>query len=65
VVAGAVWDVDLNGRLFALDAATGAVRFQTSLGGKPAHFAALAYGGGQIYTTTASGVSAFQLVGPN
>jgi outer membrane protein assembly factor BamB len=63
VVAGAVWDVDLSGRLFALDAATGALRFQASLGGKPTHFAALAYGGGQIYTTTDSGVSAFQLIG--
>ena len=43
---------------------TGALRFQAALGGKPTHFAALAYGGGQIYTTTANGVSAFQLVGP-
>lgn len=63
VVAGAVWDVDLAGRLFALDAGTGELRFQSELGGKPTHFAALAYGGGRIYTTTASGVSAFQLIG--
>ena len=65
VVAGAVWDVDLAGRLFALDAATGALRFQAGLVGKPTHFAALAYGGGQIYTTTDGGVSAFKLVGLN
>jgi outer membrane protein assembly factor BamB len=63
VVAGAVWNVDLAGRLVALDAATGAVRFQAGLGGKPTHFASLAYGGGQIYTTTDAGVSAFQLIG--
>jgi outer membrane protein assembly factor BamB len=65
VVAGAVWNVDLAGRLFALDAASGALRFQAGLGGKPSHFATLAYGGGQIYTTTDAGVSAFQLVGLN
>jgi polyvinyl alcohol dehydrogenase (cytochrome) len=65
VAAGAVWDVDLAGRLFALDAATGALRFQAGLGGKPEHFAALAYGGGRIYTTTDAGVSAFQLIGLN
>ncbi len=65
VVAGAVWNVDLAGRLFALDAASGTLRFQIDLGGKPTHFATLAYGGGQIYTTTDGGVSAFQLVGLN
>jgi len=65
VVAGAVWNVDLAGRLFALDAASGTLRFQIDLGGKPTHFATLAYGGGQIYTTTDAGVSAFQLVGLN
>src|SRR6266851_5317397 len=64
VVAGAVWDVDLFGRLFALDAATGALRFQAGLPGKPTHFAALAYGAGQIYTVTDGGVSAFQLIAP-
>jgi outer membrane protein assembly factor BamB len=63
VVAGAVFDVDLSGRLFALDAATGAQRFQAQLPGQPTHFAALAYGGGRIYTTTSDGVAAFQLVG--
>jgi outer membrane protein assembly factor BamB len=63
VVAGAVWDVDLDGRLFALDASSGKLRFQAALGGKPTHFAGLSFGGGQIYTSTASGVSAFQLVG--
>jgi outer membrane protein assembly factor BamB len=63
VVAGAVWDIDLAGRLFALDAATGVQRFVTRVPGQPNHFAALAYGGGQIYTATADGVAAFQLVG--
>ncbi|HEY0580755.1 MAG TPA: hypothetical protein VGE94_01155, partial [Chloroflexota bacterium] len=61
VAAGAVWDVDLAGQLFALDAATGAVRFQTTIPGQPAHFATLAFGGGQIYTATRGGVAAFQL----
>jgi hypothetical protein len=65
VVAGAVWNVDLAGRLVALDAATGALRFRADLGGKPSHFASLAFGGGQIYTATDAGVSAFQLVGIN
>jgi outer membrane protein assembly factor BamB len=63
VAAGAVWDVDLNGRLFALDASTGAQRFQGKIPGQPGHFGALAYGGGQIYTATGSGVGAFQLLG--
>jgi outer membrane protein assembly factor BamB len=61
VAAGAVWDVDLAGQLFALDAASGAVRFQTTIPGQPAHFATLAFGGGQIYTATSGGVAAFQL----
>jgi outer membrane protein assembly factor BamB len=63
VVAGAVFDVDLSGRLFALDASTGAQRFQAQLPGQPVHFAALAYGGGRVYTTTSEGVAAYQLVG--
>jgi outer membrane protein assembly factor BamB len=63
VAAGAVWDVDLDGRLFALDAATGDQRVQLNIPGQPGHFATLAYGGGQIYTATADGVAAFQLVG--
>ena len=40
-----------------------AQRFQARIPGKPGHFAALAYGGGQIYTATGDGVAAFQLVG--
>jgi outer membrane protein assembly factor BamB len=63
VVAGAVWDVDLEGRLFALDAATGAQRYQTNIPGQPGHFATLSFGGGQIYTATSSGVAAFRLIG--
>jgi len=63
VVAGAVWDVDLAGRLFALDASTGALRFQGMLPGQAVHFAALGYGGGQIYVTGSDGVAAFRLVG--
>jgi outer membrane protein assembly factor BamB len=65
VAAGAVWDIDLSGHLFALDASTGAQRFQTAIPGQPGHFATLAYGGGQIYTATADGVAAFQLIGLN
>jgi outer membrane protein assembly factor BamB len=63
VVAGAVWDVDLNGRLLALDAATGAQRFAGQLPGQPDKFAALAYGAGQVYVATPDGVAAFQLIG--
>jgi len=63
VAAGAVWDIDLSGHLFALDASTGAQRFQTTITGQPGHFATLAYGGGQVYTATAEGVAAFQLIG--
>ena len=63
VAAGAVWDADLGGRLFALDAATGAQRFVGQLPGKPDRFVGLAYGGGQIYVATPDGVAAFQLIG--
>jgi outer membrane protein assembly factor BamB len=63
VAAGAVWDVDLSGRVLALDAATGAQRFAGQLPGQPNKFAGLAYGGGQIYAATPDGVAAFQLVG--
>ena len=63
VAAGAVWDVDLDGRVFALDAATGATRFVGQLPGKPNRFVGLAYGGGQIYVATPDGVAAFQLQG--
>jgi outer membrane protein assembly factor BamB len=63
VAAGAVWDIDLSGRLFALDPATGRQRFQVNLPGSPVHFAALAYGGGQVYVTGSDGLAAFRLVG--
>ncbi len=63
VVAGAVWNIDLAGRLLALDAMTGTQRFQAAIPGQPPHFASLAYGGGQIYTATGEGVAAFRLVG--
>jgi outer membrane protein assembly factor BamB len=63
VAAGAVWDVDLSGRVLALDAATGAQRFAADLPGQPAKFAGLAYGGGQVYVATPEGVAAFQLIG--
>jgi outer membrane protein assembly factor BamB len=63
VVAGAVWNVDLTGRLFTLDATTGAQRFSARLPGSSSHFAGLAYGAGQVYAATAEGVTAFQLLG--
>jgi outer membrane protein assembly factor BamB len=63
VAAGAVWDVDLSGRVLALDAATGAVRYTGQLPGQPNKFAGLAYGGGQVYVATPAGVAAFQLIG--
>jgi hypothetical protein len=63
VAAGAVWYADLNGRVVALDAASGAQRFAGAPPGKPAKFAGLAYGGGQVYVATPDGVAAFQLVG--
>jgi outer membrane protein assembly factor BamB len=63
VAAGAVWDVDLGGRVLALDASTGAQRFAGQLPGPPNKFAGLAYGGGQVYVATPDGVAAFQLIG--
>jgi outer membrane protein assembly factor BamB len=63
VAAGAVWDVDLSGRVLALDAATGAQRFAGQLPGQPNKFVGLTYGGGQVYVATPDGVAAFQLVG--
>jgi outer membrane protein assembly factor BamB len=65
VAAGAVWDVDLSGRVLALDASTGAQRFAGQLPGQPNKFAGLAYGGGQVYVATPDGVAAFQLIGLN
>jgi outer membrane protein assembly factor BamB len=63
VAAGAVWDVDPNGRLLVLDAATGAQRIALDLPGRANKFAGLSYGGGQVYVATPSGVAAFQLIG--
>ena len=66
LAAGAVWHVDFKeqrGRLFALDAATGATRFVGELSGQPYTFATPAYGGGQVYVATSDGVAAFQLIG--
>ncbi len=63
VAAGAVWDVDLAGRVLALDASTGTQRFAGKLPGQPNKFAGLAYGGGQVYIATPDGVAAFQLIG--
>jgi len=63
VAAGAVWDVALSGKVLAVDAAAGAVRFTGQLPGQPNKFAGLAYGGGQIYVATPAGVAAFQLLG--
>jgi outer membrane protein assembly factor BamB len=63
VAAGAVWDIDLSGRLFALDMASGATRFQTMMPIKPVDFAPLAYGGGQVYAASGDGVVAYQLLG--
>ena len=63
VAAGAVWNVDLSGRVLALDEATGNQRFAGQLPGPPNKFAALAYGGGQVYVATPDGVAAFQLEG--
>ena len=63
VAAGAVWNVDFNARLFALDAASGAQRFVGQLPGKPNTFATPAYGSGQVYVATSEGVAAFQLIG--
>jgi outer membrane protein assembly factor BamB len=63
VAAGAVWDVDLSGRLLALDAGSGQQLFAGPLPGQPNKFAGLAYGSGQVYVATPDGVAAFQLVG--
>jgi outer membrane protein assembly factor BamB len=63
VAAGAVWDIDFGGRLFALDASCGDQRWVGQLPGKPGHFAGLAYGGGQVYVATPDGVAAYQLLG--
>ena len=63
VAAGAVWDVDPSGRLLVLDAASGTQRAALDLPSKANKFAGLAYGGGQVYVATPSGVAAFQLIG--
>jgi outer membrane protein assembly factor BamB len=61
VIGDVVWDLDLQGQLFALAVADGAVRYQTRIPIKPVHFAPLAYGGGQVYAAGMDGVVAYQL----
>jgi outer membrane protein assembly factor BamB len=59
VAGGAVWTVDLDGgKLYALNAQTGAVRFQASIG-SPAQFSSPAAAGGSIYVGGGSQLLAF------
>jgi outer membrane protein assembly factor BamB len=62
IAGGAVWNTDALGRLWAMDAITGDVRFQGDLPGIPAHFATPTSGGGRIYATGGHFVAAFSLV---
>jgi len=62
VAGGAVWNTDARGRLWALDAASGEVRFQGDLPGIPAHFATPTSGDGRIYATGGHFVAAFTLL---
>ena len=58
IVAGAgVWTIG-NGKLYQLDAATGAIRYSVSIG-ESAHFASPAASGGQIYVAADGRVQAF------
>jgi outer membrane protein assembly factor BamB len=59
VAGGAVWTVDLDGgKLYALNAQTGAVRFQASIG-SPVQFSSPAAAGGSIYVGGGSQLLAF------
>jgi outer membrane protein assembly factor BamB len=62
VAAGAVWNIDMAGRLVAMDAASGAQRFEARLPGGPANFSTPTYGGGRIFVATGAGAVAFELV---
>jgi outer membrane protein assembly factor BamB len=57
--AGAVWVVDTDaGKLYALDASTGSVRFSASIG-TAAHFATPAAAGGRVYVAGGGHLLAF------
>lgn len=62
VGGGAVWVTDWSdrgsGRLYELDAATGAVRFSLSLGTSLPHFASLSMTGSHAFLGTDQGVTA-------
>ena len=62
VAGGAVWNTDARGRLWAVDAATGEIRFQADLPGIPAHFATPTAGGGRIYATGGHFLAAYELI---
>jgi outer membrane protein assembly factor BamB len=62
VAGGAVWAVDAERHLLALDVLTGEQRFRGDLPGAPARFATPTSGGGRIYATGGHQVVAFNLV---
>ena len=62
LAGGAVWNSDARGRLWALDATSGDLRFQTDLPGIPAHFATPTSAGGRIYASGGHHVAAYELV---
>ncbi len=50
--------MDFHQHLLALDANTGAVRFQGDLPGVPAHFATPTSGGGRVYAAAGRQIAA-------
>ncbi len=59
VAGGLVWTIDGNGTLFGLDAATGAVRQQDSIGAPDNHFPTPSVGDGLLLAPSADRVVAF------
>jgi len=61
VAGGAVWTISRGGTLFALDAQSGAQRFQSSLG-TVAHFSSPSAAPGNVFAPAGSSIVAFGLV---
>ena len=61
VAAGAVWSLGYDGRLAAVDPATGAARFRTQLTAPVSRFFTLAAAGGRLFVADRTSIVAFSL----
>ena len=61
VAGGAVWSLGHNGRLSAVDPASGAVRFSAQLTAPASRFFSLAAAGGRLFVADGTSIAAFTL----